>query len=275
MLLCSMIVRCPCCIGTQRSDEMSSPQYEFQMMSVQQQDVQTFSPISYTPADDVVSADSGQTVSVNDPVSAAVTFCHTDLDNLPCWIGCIQLDHPYDSSSGNFHTVDQHSAECQQDISEPTDASDAINVNRTADVQCLCQCVDMKNCSVGLLDHAYEPSSWDFGRTCDHRHWDHAYNIRCSDDEPSLLSMGRSVSVQHLDHSYDSKMSTELSYSETVLSSFLDHAYFASNDRMVPVASGRRYASGQRWSSSDDLRAIGRPAPDFGICLVKASNFLI
>ena len=254
-----------CCVGPQCLGEMTSQQYEFQMMSVQQQDPQTFSPTSYTPADDVAWTESVQTVSVYDPVSAAATFCHTDdLDNLPCWIGCIQLDHPYDSGSGNFQTVDQHPADCQLDITEPTDASDVIGVSRTVEAPSWRRLVDVKNCWVGSLDHAYESSSWDSGSTGEHGHWDHAYNIRCSgDDDPSSSSsIGRSASVQHLtDHSYDLRMSTELSYSETVLSSFLDHAYFASSDRTV--ASGRRYTSGQRWSSSDDLRAVGRPAPAF------------
>jgi len=228
-----------------------------------QQDLQTFSPELCTPvltADDGACLDSGQTVSVDDPV--LVTFSHTDLDDLPCWIGCIQLDHPYDSrtslsDSGNSQSLIQHPVDCQQEVTEPTNASAIISCNRNVAPQCADR--HDKNCGVGLLDHAYESSSWDSESAGDPRHWDHAYTIQCSGDEPSS-SIGRSASVQHLDHSYDLQISSELSYSETILSSLLDHAYFAS-DWMVP--SGRRYTPGQRWSSSDDLRTVGKATPAF------------
>jgi len=246
---------------------MEIPHCEIQL-SLQQQDLQTFSPESCTPvsvADEAACLDRGQTILVDDTVSGddpvSVRFRRTDLEDLPCWIGCIQLDHPYNShtslsGSGNFQSLAQHPADCHEEVTEPTAAGDVISCNRTVDPQCWRRLVDAKNCWVGLLDHAYESSSWESGSTGDHGHWDHAYNIQCSDDESP--SIGRSVSVQHLDHSYDSCMTSELSYSETVLSSFLDHAYFASD-----LATGRRYTSGQRWSSSDDLHTVSRATPAF------------
>jgi len=228
-----------------------------------QQDLQTFSPelcTAVSTADDGACLDSGQTEPVDDPV--LVTFRRTDLDDLPCWIGCIQLDHPYDSrtslsDSGNSQSLIQHPVDSHQEVTEPTNASTIISCSRNVDPQCWHRHV--KNCGVGLLDHAYESSSWDSENADDPRHWDHAYTIQCSGNESSS-SIGRSASVQHLDHSYDSPISSELSYSETVLSSFLDHAYFAS-DWMV--TSDKRYTSGQRWSSSDDLRTLGKATPAF------------
>jgi len=232
-------------------------------MSLQQQNLQTSSPESYTlvsATNDAARVDSGQTVTVDDAMS--VTFRRTDLDDLPCWIGCIQLDHPYDSRtslsvSGNCQSSAKQALDSHREVTESTESSGVVNCN--VEPQCWRRLVEVKNCWVGLLDHAYESSSWDSGSTGDHGHWDHAYTIQCSGDESSS-SISRSVSVQHLDHSYDSHVSSELSYSETVLSSCLDHAYFAP-DWMV--TSGRRYTSGQRWSSSDDLRTVNRAPPPF------------
>jgi len=231
---------------------------------VSQHHLQTCTAESYSPpsaAADAACIESGDIVTADDPVS--VTFRCTDLDNLPCWIGCIQLDHPYNShtassGSGNFQTLPPPALDCCQDVGEHRDTSDVVTCNRNAD-PCWRDPVDVKDCRIGLLDHAYESSSRDSESTGDHGHWDHAYNIQCSADESSS-SIGRSVSVQHLDHSYDTQMLSELSYSETVLSSFLDHAYFASD---WLATSGRRYTTGQRWSSSDDLRTVGRAVPTF------------
>ena len=231
--------------------------------SVLQHHLQTCLPESYAPVSatgDIACVESGQTVSADDTVS--MTFRRTDLDDLPCWIGCIQLDHPYNSHtalsrSGDFCTVAQPAPDCYHDVVESTKTSEVVSCNRTADPQLCCSQADVKNCWVGLSDHAYESSSWDSGSTSDRGRWDHAYNIQCSAEESSS-SIGRSVSVQHLDHSYDTRMSLELSYSETVLSSFLDHAYFASD---WVASSGRRHTSGQKWSSTDDLRTVGRTVP--------------
>lgn len=227
-----------CSVDTQHSAEMEIPDCELQV-SLQSHLQTCLSPPS---AAAVHCADSEQTVFVSDDAVESVTFHRTDLDNLPCWIGCIQLDHPYDSH--RYH-----------DVSEPTNASDISTCNRNVNTQCR----QGQNCWVGLSDHAYEFSSWDSASAGDHGQWDHAYNIQCTADELSS-AMGRSVSVQHLDHSYDTRMSSELSHSETVLSSFLDHAYFASE---WTVTSARRHTSGQRWSSSDDLRTVGRAMPAF------------
>ena len=235
-------------------------------VSEPQHDLQICSPELYTcpsSSDDVDCAQSKQTVTATDPV--LVTFRRTDLDDLPCWIGCIQLDHPYDSHTsssvtGNFQTTTDRPLDYNNEVAATTSTKEDISgCDRDADPQCWRQLVDVRNCWVGLLDHAYESSSWDSVSTGDHSRWDHAYNIQCSVDESSS-SIGRSVSGQHLDHSYDTRMSSELSYSETVLSSFLDHAYFAS-DRAV--TSSRRVASSQRWSSSDDLRTVGRTTAAF------------
>jgi len=243
----------------QHSGEMEIPDCESQ--ATLQQHLDTSFSESYSPAS---AADEPcvETVSASDAPS--VTFHRTDLDNLPCWIGCIQLDHPYDShtftsGSGNFQSQSQPPLDCYHDISEPTDASDVVSCNRNADVQCRPTPGDVRNCWAGLSDHAYESSSWESESTGDHGRWDHAYNIQCSAEESSS-SIGRSVSVQHLDHSYDTRMLSELSHSETVLSSFLDHAYFSSD---WTATAGRRHASGQRWSSSDDLRTVGRAMPAF------------
>jgi len=252
-------------VGIQHSCEMEIPDCE-SPASVQHH-LDTCLSASYIPvsATDVQCVESGQTVSADDPLS--VTFHRTDLDNLPCWIGCIQLDHPYDShtfssGSGTFQSQAQptvDSIDCYHDVSESTDASDVISCNRNADVQCQNSLSNVRTCWAGLSDHAYESSSWGSDSTGDHGHWDHAYNIQCSAEESSS-SIGRSVSVQHLDHSYDTRMSSELSHSETVLSSFLDHAYFSSD---WTATAGRRHTSGQRWSSSDDLRTVGRAMPAF------------
>jgi len=232
-----------------------------------QHDLQTCSPELYmytcgSMSDNVEYPQSGPTVTVNDPV--LVTFRRTDLDDLPCWIGCIQLDHPYDSRvsssvAGNFHTMTESPLDCHHEVAATADTKEDISCDRYADPQCRRQLADVNNCWAGLLDHAYESSSWDSESTGDRSRWDHAYNIQCSANETSS-SIGRSVSGQHLDHSYDGRMSSELSYSETVLSSFLDHAYFASD---WVVSSSRRCASGQRWSSSDDLRTVGRTTASF------------
>jgi len=210
-----------------------------------------------SPDDDVESPQTGETVTSDDPV--LVTFCRTDLDDLPCWIGCIQLDHPYDrhrssSNVGNFETTTEHPLDYHEEVAATVNTKEDISCDQNVDVQCWRQLADIKNCCVGLLDHAYESSSWDSKSKGDHGPWDHAYNIQCSADDSSSL-IGRSTSRQYLDHSYDNRMSSELSYSETVLSSFLDHAYFASD---WVVTSGLKCASGQRWSSSDDMRTVGR-----------------
>ena len=230
-----------------------------------QHDLQTSSSELYTSTssrDDVECPQNGQTLTADDPV--LVTFRRTDLDDLPCWIGCIQLDHPYDShmslsSTDNFPTTTEPPVDYHHEVAAKTGTKEDISSDQNVDPQCWHQLTDVKNCWVGLLDHAYESSSWDSGSTGDRGRWDHAYNIQCSADESSS-SIGRSVSGQHLDHSYDSRMSSELSYSETVLSSFLDHAYFASD---WVVTSGRRCTSGQRWSSTDDLRTVGRATAAF------------
>lgn len=218
--------------------------------------------ICASSSDDVECPQSGQTMTVGDPV--LVTFRRTDIDDLPCWIGCIQLDHPYDSHmsssvTGSFQTVTESPLDCHHEVAATAATKEDTGCDRTADPQCCHQLVDVKNCWAGLLDHAYESSSWDSESTGDHSRWDHAYNIQCSGNDSSS-AIGRSVSGQHLDHSYDTRMSSELSYSETVLSSFLDHAYFASD---WVVTSGRRCTSGQRWSSSDDLRSVGRTTAAF------------
>jgi len=235
--------------GSQQLGAMEIP------VSEPQHDLATCSAELYTTVLSSNYVDCSQTVKADDPV---VTFRRTDLDDLPCWIGCIQLDHPYDSHAsssitGNFQTAAEPPLDCHSEVASNT-KEDIICCDRDADPQCWHRFADARNCWVGLLDHAYESSSWDSESTGDHSRWDHAYNLQCVADESSS-SIGRSASGQHLDHSYDGRMSSELSYSETVLSSLLDHAYFAS-DWMV--ASGRRCTSGQRWSSSDDLRTVGR-----------------
>jgi len=244
------VCACRICVGRQHSVVMDI--LEPEMSS--QQDLQASCPESHartSTTDDLMHQESRETAAACD--SALVTFRHTDLDNLPCWIGCIQLDHPYNChrssvGSGSFQSTPLG---CTHEDTEPT--------NTDADPQCWHKLVDVKNRWVGLLDHAYESSSWDSGSTGDYGRWDHAYNIQCSVDDPSS-SLGRSVSGQHLDHSYDTQMSSELSRSETVLSSFLDHAYFASD---WVATSGKRYTSGPRWSSSEDLRTVGRAASAF------------
>lgn len=245
--------------GSQHLSAMEIPACE------PQHDLQTCSSELYTSAssrDDVECPQNGQTVTANDPL--LVTFRRTDLDDLPCWIGCIQLDHPYDSHmsssvADNFQTATEPPVDYHHEVAATTGTKEDISGDQNVDPQCWHQLADVRNCWVGLLDHAYESSSWDSGSTGDHGRWDHAYNIQCSADESSS-SIGRSVSGQHLDHSYDSRMSSELSCSETVLSSFLDHAYFASD---WVVTSGRRCTSGQRWSSTDDLRTVGRATAAF------------
>jgi len=249
-----------CVVAAQHLRTVEIPVCETQTLV--QQDLRTCSPeLCTSTTDDLTCPQSGQSATADDPQS--VTFRGTDLDDLPCWIGCIQLDHPYDShrstsGSSNSQTLPQPPLYCHHEVTETANSSDADSCNKSVDPQCRRELTDVRNSWVGLLDHAYETSSWDSESTGDHGRWDHSYNIQCSADRSA--SIDRSVSGQHLDHSYDTRMSSELSYSETILSSFLDHAYVASD---WVVTSGRRYACGQWWSSSDDLRTLGRTAASF------------
>ena len=265
MYACVYVSMCDCyfnkctmlpCVGAvdeQQLGEMEIPDCEQPMLS-QHHACLSESGAPVSAADNVTSVETGQTTSAND--SASVTFRHTDLDNLPCWIGCIQLDHPYNShtssASNNCPSFAQPELAGVQNATEPTsvDVSCDRDINQHSPV-------NAKNCWDGLSDHAYESSSRDAQSLGDRSWWDHAYNIQCSTDHPSS-TVSRCASVQHLDHSYDTRMSSELSYSETFLSSILDHAYFASE-----WTAGWRQTSGQRWSSSDDVRTASRPVPAF------------
>ena len=198
---------------------------------------------------------SGRTLSIGDPASE--TFHRTDLDDLPCRIGCIQLDHPYDGRASSA-SPSKPPADCDH---EAVELNNIGNVISCSDVDPLCRHTpaDVNSSWVGLLDHAYESSSWDSESTDDHSHWDHAYNVRCTGDK-SMSVRGRCISGLHIDHSYDTQMLSELSCSETVLSLCLDHAYIASD---LASSLGRRFISSPRWSSSDDLRSVSRAMPTF------------